>query len=525
MAVAPTKDKGRARRVIEFIENLTVPSGVGAGGRFKVRRWQRRFIQAIYEPRNPTTMARMVRRAILSVARKNGKSALIAALVLCHLVGPEAIQNGEIYSAANEREQAAVVYKVAAQMVRADPELRGLINLVDSTKTMVCMHNGSVYRALAADAGRKHGLNPSVVIYDELAQSKKRDLFDVLDTAMGARTEPLMIVISTQSADPKHILSEMIDDGLNGGDPSIVVHLYVTPEDADIWDEKSWTAANPALGDFRSLVEMRSYAARAKRMPSFESTFRNLYLNQRVDSRSPLIARAEWMACLKKQSGPLLIRGERIYLGLDLSATTDLTALVAISAEQGCRADAWHWKPGDLIKDHTDRDRVPYDRWVADEWIEAPPGRAIDYGYVAKQIGELHGQFEIVGLAFDRWRIESLLRELRANDLEAWIEGKDNPTAGALRLVPWGQGFRDMAPAIDALEVEIVERRFQHDGNPVLTMAFANAHSIQDPSGNRKLDKSAVRFRIDGAVAATMAVGLRARDLMTGPPEVQLLFV
>ena len=143
-----------------------------------------------------------MRRAVLSVGRKNGKSALTAALVLAHLVGPEAIRNAEIYSAATEREQAAIVFKIAAQMVRADLELLAMIKIVDSTKTMVCTHNGSVYRAISAEAGTKHGLNPSVVIYDELAQARNRDLYGVLDTAMGARDEPLFVVISTQRNDP-----------------------------------------------------------------------------------------------------------------------------------------------------------------------------------------------------------------------------------------------------------------------------------------------------------------------------------
>ena len=162
---------------------------------------------------------------MLSVGRKNGKSALTAALVLAHLVGSEAIRNGEIYSAATEREQAAIVFKIAAQMVRADPELLAMIKIVDSTKTMVCMHNGSVYRAISAEAGTKHGLNPTVVIYDELAQARNRDLYDVLDTAMGARDEPLFVVISTQSNDPQHILSQLIDDGLSAADPTTVTHL------------------------------------------------------------------------------------------------------------------------------------------------------------------------------------------------------------------------------------------------------------------------------------------------------------
>ncbi len=392
MVSKPARNRQRARRVIQFIERLIVPSGLGAGGPLRLRPWQQAFFRDVYEPKQRNGR-RVVRRAVLSVGRKNGKSALTAALVLAHLVGPEAIRNGEIYSAATEREQAAIVFKIAAQMVRADPELMALIKIVDSTKTMVCMHNGSVYRAISAEAGTKHGLNPSVVIYDELAQARTLDLYDVLDTAMGARDEPLFVVISTQSNDPQHILSQLIDDGLSATDPTTVTHLYAAPDDADPWDETVWPLANPALDDFRSLDDMRAQAARAQRMPSFEAPFRNLYLNQRIDAKSPLIPRAEWVAC--QAEGPLLRLGEPVYLGLDLSATTDLTALVAVSAEDGERVAAWFWKPGDLVKQHADRDRAPYVDWQQAGWIEAPPGRAVDYGFVGRRIGEIAADYDV----------------------------------------------------------------------------------------------------------------------------------
>lgn len=460
---------------------------------------------------------RRVRRAVLSIGRKNGKTALIAALVLVHLVGPEAIQNNEIYSAANDQKQAAQVYKVCAQMVRAEPELQAVLRCVDSTKTIACLGNGSMYQAISAEAGTKHGLNPGVVIYDELAQAKNRELYDVLDTSMGAREEPLFIAISTQSNDPKHILSQLIDDGLRADDPTTVVHLYAVPDNCpDIFDEQFWPLANPALGDFRSLEDMRAMAARAQRMPSFEAPFRNLYLNQRVDAQSPLIPRSEWMACLVPHT---LDMGEEIYLALDLSGTTDLSALVAVSADRGDRSKAWFWKPKELIHQHTDRDRAPYGDWVKAGHIEATPGRSIDYGFVAQRIAEIAADYKIKGLAFDRWRIELLLREFNAIGLDAYIDGKDKPRAGALRLVPWGQGFKDMAPAIDALEVSVLERKFAHDGNPVQTFCFSNAMVITDPAGNRKLDKAKTRFRIDGAVAAAMAVGLKAADLTKAKPS------
>lgn len=513
----------RSDKVIQFIECLTVPSGLGAGEPFRLRDWQKSFIRDIYDPCREDGK-RLVRRAILSVGRKNGKSAQIAALALAHLVGPERVLNGEIYSAANERDQAAIVFKIAAQMVRLDPELEALCRIVDSTKTIVAMGTGSVYRAISAEAGTKHGLNPSVVIYDELAQAKNRALYDVLDTAQGARAEPLFVVISTQSNDPQHILSQLIDDGCNGTDPSTIAHLYAVPDDADIWDEEVWKLGNPALGDFRSLDDLRAYAARAKRMPSFEAPFRNLYLNQRVDAQSPFLARAEWEGC--KAEGPLLQPGEPVWLGLDLSATTDLTALVAVSAENGDRVQAWFWKPGALIGEHENRDHKPYAEWARRGWIETSPGRAIDYGFVAARIGEIAAEFRVLGLVYDRWRIEQLLREFSTLGVDAYLDEKDMVSSNAIRLIPWGQGFKDMGPAIDALEISVLERRFQHDGNPVLTDNFANATTVMDPAGNRKLNKGGTRFRIDGAQATAMAIGAKVRETAAATaPEPQLFFV
>lgn len=462
----------------------------------------------MYEPHGLDDR-RLVRRAILSIGRKNGKTALIAALALAHLIGPEAVENGEIYSAANDREQAAQVFKVAQQIVLADPELRDMLRVIPSTKSIANYANGSFYRAVSAEAGTKMGLNPTVVIFDELAQAKNRDLFDALDTAMGARQEPLFITISTQSNDPEHILSRLIDDGLNANDPTIVCHLYAVPDDTDdIFDEKVWRKANPALGDFRSLEDLRALANRASRMPSFESAFRNLYLNQRVSPISSMITRKDWFGC----EGPAQIdEGERVYLALDMSSTTDLTALMMVSAEGGDRVRPWLWKPEDLLREHSDRDfghgNHRYVEWHQAGHLEVSPGRSIDPQVIALKVAEIAGTHKVLGLAYDRWRIADFLRELD----RAGVEAQDGEGSG-LRLVPWGQGFRDMAPAIDALELAVLNGTLEHPSNPVLNWNMANAVAVTDPAGNRKLDKDKARFRIDGAVALAMGLGLKARD-------------
>lgn len=521
----------RVQLIFNFINVLIVPSGKGEGKPFKLRDFQKSFIADVYGP--VKVDFRVVMRAILAMGRKNGKSVLIAALALTHLVGPEAIKNGEIYSAANDREQAALIFKYAAQIVRADPELAAHLDIKDSTKTMVCSANGSIYRAISAEAGTKFGLNPTVVIYDELAQAKNRELYDALDTSMSARKEPLFIVISTQSNDPQHILSQLIDDGISGRDPSTTCHLYAVPDDAEdvFMNEELWKMANPALGDFRSLSEMRTAAQRAVRMPTFEAAFRNLYLNQRINAETPLIPRAEWLAC---KGDAIIEKGEEVYLGLDLSGKTDLTALVAVSNGKLDKTRAWFWKPQESLYDHEKRDRVPYTVWKNQGIIETTPGKAIQYEWIAERLALIVKEFNVVGLAFDRWRIDDLLNALNRIGLEAYIDRQkevemtgdvatdskniiksdrlNNYRADALRMVGWGQGYASMTQAVEALEVSVLERKLVHDMNPCLTWNISNAMTISDAAGSRKLDKSKTRFRIDGAVALAMAIGLKSRD-------------
>lgn len=511
----------RAERVIQFIECLTVPSGFGQGEPFKLEAFQRKFIYDTYAPAHAVTLNRVVRRAILSIARKNGKTALIAALVLVHLVGPESIENGEIYSAANDREQAAIVFKFVAQMIRLDPELMDMLRVVDSTKTVACTHNGSFYKAVSAEAGTKHGLNPAFVIYDELAQAKNRELYDVLDTSGGAQKEPLFAVISTQSRDPQHILSELIDDGLNADDPTIVCHLYEVPlEVKDVFDEECWTLANPALDKFRSLEDLRAIAVKAKRMPSEEPKFRNLYLNQRVSMTASLISRADWENCQGK--GDLLVPLERVYGALDLSSVNDLTSLTLLSAEDGSRVAQYFWKPEENLELHSDRDfgkgNHRFIEWNKAGYLETTPGKTIRHSFVAHRIAELSKQFDIIAIAFDRWRIDNLMKEFEHLEFDAFFAHYDDSgvlssDGDGLRFVEWGQGYKDMAPAVDAFERTVLDGELLHPGNPVLTWCVANAVSTSDPAGNRKLDKEKAKFRIDGAVTLCMASGLKAKDM------------
>lgn len=515
----------RAERVVAFIEKLRVPSGKNAGHFFVVEDFERDFIYEIYAPHtfdeDEQEYKRIVRNAILSMARKNGKTMLIACLVLVHLVGPESEVNNEIYSAANDKDQAAQVFTYCSQIIEATPEIKPYVTPVPSKKTIACMSNGSTYKALSRESKTKHGQNPGLVIYDELAQAPDVELFETLDSSMGARKEPLMLVISTQSKDPQHILSQMIDDGLASEDPTIVCHLYALPDDweeqeIDIYDESVWHLANPALGKFLYVDYVRSKAARAARMPSFENSYMNLHLNLRVDSTPSLISRSEWMACYDEEC--VIEEGEDIYLGLDLSGKIDLSALIAMSAYNGDRVKSWFWKPKETLLEHQKRDRAPYDKWEKEGHLITVPGKVIDYEHIALKLGWIKEYYNIIGMAYDRWRFETLMKELDRLDIETYT-GELGEGEG-IRIVPWGQGFKDMSPAIEEFEDAVTKETLKHDGNPVLTWNFSNAVSVSDPANNRKLDKQKARFRIDGAVATVMAKGLKARDMIEDPGDI-----
>ena len=505
----------RGERVIAFIHRYCrTPDGALVGQPLRLAPFQQAFILAVYD--NPAG----TRRAYLSIARKNGKSGIVAGLLLAHICGPEAVQNSQITSGAMSRDQAALVFNLAAKMVQLSPDLGKLCRIVPSGKRILGLARNVEFRALAADGTTAHGLSPVVAVLDEVGQivGPQSDFVDAITTSQGAHATPLLLVISTQAPSDGSLLSIWLDDAEQSNDPRIVSHVYAADPDAEIDDEDAWKASNPALGLFRNLEDLREQANQAKRMPSAANTFRNLCLNQRINSNSSLISREDWVACTGDSTWEL---GEKVYLALDLSAKVDLCALVGVSVENGSRLQAWFWKPGETIDDHEKRDRVPYRQWVKDGWIEAGDGRSIHPASVAMKIAELTTQYDVVGLAYDRWGMDNLLREFDGVGLQAHSEDDGD----GLRLIPWGQGFASMGPAIEAFEVAVMHRELVHPNNPVLTWNIANAVATSDPAGNRKLNKQKARFRIDGAVAAAMALGVKSRERTPEMTEPEVFFL
>ena len=393
----------RAERVIRFAESLPCTSGPKAGTLFKLRPWQKRFIRTVY--RTNKAGERLVRTAVLSVGRGNGKTTLAAILGLAHLAGPEAESRGEVYSAANDRFQAGRIFAEMAAIIERVPWLDDRVSIKRFTKELEDVGGTeSIYAALSRESGTKMGMAPTVVIYDELGQSEGRDLLDALDTAMGKRAEPLMIVISTQAARDEAPLSQLIDYGLriHRGeivDPSFHLTLYTAPADADPWMRSTWKLANPALNDFRSLEDAKRLALQAQRMPSAEASFRNLILNQRVDATAQFISMATWKACGDQPCNTNL-EGRPCYAGLDLGATRDMTALVLVFAGEDGAFDVlpFCWLPGETLQEREDEDGMPYRVWAEQGHLLTFPGRTTDPKAVAIKVAELHGRYKIIGI-------------------------------------------------------------------------------------------------------------------------------
>jgi len=485
----------RGEKVIAFVQKYCfVPEGAHVGKPMVLLEFQRRFIIDIYD--NPAGTS----RAYLSIARKNGKSATIAALALAHLVGPEAKLNSQIISGAQSRDQAGIIYKLAEKMVNLNPELRKIVRSVPSSKMLVGLPMNVEFRSISAEAKTAHGLSPVVAILDEVGQvSGPRDEFvEAIETSQGAHDgKALLIAISTQAATDQDLFSQWLDDARQSHDPRIVAHVHSAPEGCELLDREAWKAANPALGAFRSEQDMADFAERAARLPSAENSYRWLFLNQRIEASSPFISRAVWQAC----GAPALpIDDVPVYGGLDLSATNDLTALVLIGNVGGVwQVHPFFWLPEDGLREKARVDRTPYDLWHDQGYLMAAPGKSVDYEYVAGILRGLFEKYDIRKVAFDRWGFRHLQPWLlKAGFSEAEI---------AEHFLEFGQGMQSMSPALRELEGEILNGRIAHANHPVLTMCMANAVVQTDPAGNRKLNKEKSRSRIDGAVALTMAVG------------------
>jgi len=489
VAIARPKRITRGERNAAWIEShCRVPEGKLVGKPVKLTVQQKRWLCSIYD--TPT------RLFILSMARKNAKTAFSAFLLLLHTCGPEATANSQLYSAAQSRDQASVLFELAAKMVRMSPDLSAVVTIRDTAKQLLCPELGTVYRALSAEASTAFGLSPVFTVHDELGQVKgpRSDLYEALETASAAQDAPLSIVISTQAPTDADLLSLLIDDALTGADPRIKVELCTAPLDLDPFSEEAIRAANPHFDDFMNKEEVYRQAQDAKRLPSRESSYRNLILNQRVEARNPFVSRAIWN---ENGAVPDELEGMAVYGGLDLSSVNDLTALVLVSEEGDVHPT--FWLPADGLAEKSRTDRVPYDVWAADGYLNTTPGRAIEYEFIAEHLRGLFDRCDVRAIGFDRYNMRFL---------KPWLEKVGFTEEELEKFIEFGQGFVSMSPAIRELEAKLLSKKLKHGMHPLLTMCAANAVTVSDPAGNRKFTKQKATGRIDGMVALAEAIGV-----------------
>jgi phage terminase large subunit-like protein len=489
----------RAKRITRSEENARwieqycrIPEGKFVGKPVRLTVKQRRWLARIYD--TPT------RLFILSMGRKGAKTTFAAFLLLLHLCGPEAVRNGHLFSDAMSRDQAAILFALAAKIVRMSPDLANAVQIRDTAKQLLCPELGTIYHALSAEASTAMGLSPTFTVHDELGQVKgpRYLLYEALETASAAQENPLSVIISTQAPTDADLLSLLIDDALSETDPRIKVEIYTAPLELDPFSDEAIRAANPHFDDFMNQEEVRRQANDAKRMPSREASYRNLILNQRVETRNAFVSREVW-----KDNGPQPLgdlRGAEVFGGLDLSSVSDLTALVLISKF----GEAWDvhptfWLPQDGLAEKARNDRVPYDLWARQKLLQTTPGASIEYEFVAEYLRGIFDSHKVRAIAFDRYNMKFL---------KPWLERAGFTEEELLRFVEFGQGFVSMSPAIRELESLLLSRKLRHGNHPVLKMCAENATVVMDPAENRKFVKGKATGRIDGVVALAMAIGI-----------------
>lgn len=504
----PISQLTRGEKVCKFIESFcVVPEGEYVGKPVRLIDEQVMFYLAVYDNPNGTDTA------IKSVARKNSKTGDIAFLMLAHLVGPEGVQNSRIVSGALSREQAAEVYNYASKCVMLSEKLSPLCRIVPSGKKIIGLRMNVEYQAISADGKTNHGKSPIVAILDEVGQisGPQSDFVDSITTAQGAYKNPLLIYISTQAPTDGDFFSIQIDDAITNKPPKTVCHLFTADDDCDIMDEKEWKKANPALGIFRSYDDVKKQAEKALRLPSFEGTFRNLILNQRVNAESPFVSRSIWEG---NGAEPDISRRKKVFGGLDLSSVADLTALVFVSEDGDVISKFWLPKEG--LVDKSKSDRVPYDQWAKEGYLETTPGKSIEYEYIAIELKKIFTQYDVVQINFDRFAMKFLI---------PWLKKAGLSDTEIEKFKEFGQGMISMGAALRELESKLLQAKLKHGNHPVLKMCAGNARVESDAAGNRKFTKKKSTGRIDGMVALAMAVDGLARYEENKDKEYKIFFV
>ena len=499
-------DETRARRAEQFFERVLIHTkGEWAGRPFELLSWQRDLIRRLFGTLNDAG-CRQYRTAYVEIPRKNGKSELAAGIAL-YLLFADGEEGAEVYGAAADKDQASIVFNVAAEIVRRVPILSQHARVVDSTKRIINLRTGGVYRAIPADAAGAHGYNASGIVFDELHVQPNRDLWDVLNTSTGARRQPLLFQITTAGYDrhslcwEQHEYATKVAAGVIA-DASFLPYVVSAPDDADWTDPAVWQAANPSLGVTVKREYLEQECQRAREVPAYENTFRRLHLNQWTRQDTRWLRLSAWDACSERADPDELV-GRQCYGGLDLASTTDIAALVLVfPRDEGTYDVLPHfWIPRDNIAERVRRDRVPYEVWARQGLLTATEGNVIDYKAILARLDNYARKYDLREVGYDRWGATQLSQDIQ--------------DAG-VAVVPIGQGFASMSAPTKELLNLVLSQRIRHGGNPILRWMADNMVVRTDPAGNIKPDKERSTEKIDGMVALVMAIDRATRHTKTG---------
>nr|DAG75132.1 MAG TPA: Terminase large subunit [Caudoviricetes sp.] len=491
-------DQKKADRAVMFIENLRHTKGKWAGKKFWLLPWQEKIIRDLFGIVKPDGK-RQFRTAYVEIGKKNGKSELAAAVAL-YLLYADSEPSAEVYGAAADRQQASIVFDVAHQMVNMAPALFRRSKIMAATKRIVNYTNAGFYQVLSAEVGTKHGLNVSGLVLDEVHAQPNRKLYDVLTKGSGdAREQPLFFLITTAGTDKESICFELhqkAKDILSGQkvDPTFYPVVYGLTEEDDWKDEKNWYKANPSLGQTINIERVREHFQEALENPAEEAVFKQLRLNMWVSGTTSFIPEQ----IFDRGSMPIdleSLRGRECYGGLDLSSTGDITAFVLMFPPRNETEKyiclPFFWVPEDTIPIRVRRASVPYDVWQKQGYLNATKGNVIDYSFIEKFINDLHTRYNILEIAVDRWNATMLIQNLQGD---------------GFTMVPFGQGFKDMSPPSKEFYKLMMEGKILHGGNPVLKWMAMNVVVDIDAAENIKPTKARSPEKIDGIVAAIMAL-------------------
>lgn len=490
--------KAHADYAVNFIECLCHTKGTWAGKPFKLLSWQEQIIRDLFGVIKPNGY-RQFNTAYIEIPKKMGKSELAAAVALLLCCG-DGEERAEVYGCAADRQQASIVFEVAADMVRMCPALNKRVKILTATKRIVYTPTNSFYQVLSAEAYSKHGFNIHGVVFDELHTQPNRKLFDVMTKGSGdARMQPLYFLITTAGTDTKSICYETHQkalDILEGRkiDSTFYPVIYGAEEGDDWTDPKVWKKANPSLGITVGMDKVKTACESAKQNPAEENAFRQLRLNQWVKQAIRWMPMEKWDKCAFTVN-PDDLEGRVCYGGLDLSSTTDITAFVLVFPPEDetdkYRILPYFWIPEEQMDLRVRRDHVPYDVWGRQGFLQTTEGNVVHYGYVEKFIENLGEKYNIREIAFDRWGAVQMVQNL---------EGM------GFTVVPFGQGFKDMSPPTKELMKLVLEERIAHGGHPILRWMMDNIFIRTDPAGNIKADKEKSTEKIDGAIATIMGL-------------------